>query len=353
MMSTHHPSAATDLNARRMLFVVGNSRSGTTMLGRILGRNSAVHKFPELHLFGPCVPHGDELKTVDKPEAIRIYSWLLDVADRKLHAERQPEKYLAEATQLAASSLLTGSENAWDLYQYFLFYEVAKHGKTIPSEDLPGNVFKLDQLLSRFPEARIIHIVRDPRDVLLSQKNRRNRRKMGATYVGRKETMRFWANYHPLFISRLWNNAVRAGLKVKDPRLITIHFEDLISNPAQVIKTVCQHAGIDFQEDMLRIPQVGSSTRKDSPDQLGIDAGRSGAWSKGGLTAMEIEICEKVNSALMQQLGYTKSGMKGALPERIWLMLLLPVKGIVALLLNWKRTKGLFKYMTQRFKTKS
>ncbi|MBK9638971.1 MAG: sulfotransferase [Bacteroidetes bacterium] len=37
-----------------MIFVVGNSRSGTTMLGRMLGRNSRVYKFPELHLFGPA-----------------------------------------------------------------------------------------------------------------------------------------------------------------------------------------------------------------------------------------------------------------------------------------------------------
>ncbi len=353
-MSAHtdFPSTA-ELNTRRMLFVVGNSRSGTTMLGRILGRNSEVHKFPELHLFGPCVTHGEEFQTVNRSEAIRIYSWLLDVSERKLHAERQPEKYRKEAEMLAGATNQMQPATAWDLYQHFVFYEITKHGKTIPSEDLPGNVFKLDQLLSRFPEARVIHIVRDPRDVLLSQKNRRNRRKMGATYVGRKETMRFWANYHPLFISRLWNNAVRAGLKIKDPRVKTIHFETLISDPVTTIKEVCVHAGIAFQDDMLSIPQVGSSTRKDAPEKMGIDAGRSGAWSKGGLTDMEIEICEKVNQQLMQKLGYPLSNKKGSLLERLWLTVLLPVKGFVALLLNWKRTRGIFKYMAQRFQTKS
>lgn len=112
-MHDSFPSSA-ELNTRRMLFVVGNSRSGTTMLGRILGRNTAVHKFPELHLFGPCVTHGEEFKPVNTAEAIRIYSWLLDVAERKLHAERQPAQYRNEATKLAEGTMAAGEKNAWE-----------------------------------------------------------------------------------------------------------------------------------------------------------------------------------------------------------------------------------------------
>ena len=35
-----------------MVFVVGNSRSGTTMMGRILGNHPDVYTFGELHFFG-------------------------------------------------------------------------------------------------------------------------------------------------------------------------------------------------------------------------------------------------------------------------------------------------------------
>ena len=34
-----------------MIFIVGNSRSGTTMMGRILGNNPNVFTFHELHFF--------------------------------------------------------------------------------------------------------------------------------------------------------------------------------------------------------------------------------------------------------------------------------------------------------------
>lgn len=33
------------------IFIVGNSRSGTTMLGRILGLHGKVHTLEELHFF--------------------------------------------------------------------------------------------------------------------------------------------------------------------------------------------------------------------------------------------------------------------------------------------------------------
>ena len=36
----------------KQIFVVGNSRSGTTMMGRILGNHPDIFTFKELHFFG-------------------------------------------------------------------------------------------------------------------------------------------------------------------------------------------------------------------------------------------------------------------------------------------------------------
>ena len=78
--------------SNKMIFVVGNSRSGTTMLGRMLGRNSRVYKFPELHLFGPCISHGKEFEPLSEEASKKTFNWLLDVAERKSHAKRDPQK---------------------------------------------------------------------------------------------------------------------------------------------------------------------------------------------------------------------------------------------------------------------
>ena len=333
---------------QKLIFVVGNSRSGTTMLGRMLGRNSQVYKFPELHLFGPCIPYGEELKPLNEEEVTKAFCWLLDVADRKLHATRLPNNYINAARSLSKEHYHSFI-HAWEVYYHFVLYEVKKRGKEIPSEDLPGNVFKIDQILKVFPEAVFINMIRDPRDVLLSQKNRHQRRKHGGGYVKRREMLRFWANYHPQMICRLWKNAINAGYIPPREKVFNVYFEKLIINPASTLQEICMHCGIEYQIDMLNVPQVGSSMRKDEPEKAGIDSTRTGTWNSGGLNAAEIEICEKINGDWMDSLGYSRSNLKGTFVQKVKLYLLLPIKLVLALLLNWNRTKGRLHYLLIRF----
>lgn len=334
----------------KLIFVVGNSRSGTTLLGRMLGRGHTVHKFPELHLFGRCVAHGKELEPQTREQSIRIFTWLADVAERKLHAERMPELFKERARQLTDTYYREGKD-AWDLYSDFVMDETAKQGKTVPCEDLPAHIFKLDQILGKFPEARIIHIVRDARDVLLSQKNRRNRRKMGAGYLRNREVLRYRMNYHPVVISRLWHNAVSAGLRYRNhPSVLTIRFEDLVNSPQEIISAVCNHCDIRFEPVMLDVPQVGSSSIPDDPEKRGIDPSRTGNWSSGGLTDTEIGLCERINGPLLQELGYQLSGKRTSIPGLLATYASLPIKGTLSLLLNLDRTKGLLEYLRARFR---
>ena len=57
-----------------MIFIAGNSRSGTTLMGRILANHSQVFTFSEMHFLEETwMPVSDEL-TLPEPEAIKIYS---------------------------------------------------------------------------------------------------------------------------------------------------------------------------------------------------------------------------------------------------------------------------------------
>ncbi len=331
-----------------MIFIVGNSRSGTTMLGRMLGRNHEVFNFPELHLFGPCIPHGKEEEKLSKEEILHAFCWLMDVSRNGFHGKRNLQAYTEESL-LLIRSLSVVNFTGWDVYRTYVLYEAKRNNKTIPCEDLPGNIFKLKQITQHFKDARIIHIVRDPRDVVLSQKNRHQRRKMGGHYVSKKEALRVWSNYHPFVIARLWNNAVSSALAISGEEILTVHFEKLLSHPEEVLKKICNHIGLEYKPEMLRIPQVGSSSQKDDPSKFGVDSGRSGAWQRSGLNNAEIAICEKVNGKIMKIYGYPLSGKKLQPIAAIAYLLLLPIKGILALLLNWSRTKGIWNYLQQRF----
>jgi hypothetical protein len=146
----------------------------------------------------------------------------------------------------------------------------------------------------------------------------------------------------------LWRNAVSSALNINNTNIITVHFEDLLAKPEEVLNQICQHTGIAFEPTMLKIPQVGSSTQKDDPSKMGVDAGRSGAWQRGGLSDAEIAICENVNGDLMQRLNYSLSGKKLNMAAKIGYAILLPFKGALALALNWNRTKGLLNFLIHR-----
>lgn len=331
-----------------MIFIVGNSRSGTTMLGRMLGNNSKVNLFPELHLFGPCIAHGKELDIISKDDCLKIFTWLIDVYENGFHAKRNPENYSAAALSMTEAFYKNGL-NAWDAYNYFVHQAALKNNKEIPCEDLPGNVFKLSQLINKFPTCKIIHLVRDPRDVVLSQKNRHQRRKMGGNYVTKKESLRFWANYHPYFISRLWKNAVSSAIEFENhPNVITIKFEDLLLNTSSVLRKICNHCEITFEETMLLVPQVGSSSQQDDPTKLGVDEKRVGAWHRGGLSNGEIAICENIAINEMNHYGYSLSGVRVNVFTKLWFFALMPVKAIMAIILNWNRTKGIISFIKNR-----
>ena len=61
------------------LFVVGNSRSGTTMMGRILGNHSDIFTFRELHFFGQLWSSRDLNKQLNRNESVKLFSKLLRI----------------------------------------------------------------------------------------------------------------------------------------------------------------------------------------------------------------------------------------------------------------------------------
>jgi len=125
-------------------------------------------------------------------------------------------------------------------------------------------------------------------------------------------------------------------------------FEDLLLNTTAVLKSICQHCEIDYEETMLLVPQVGSSSQKDDPNKLGVDEKRVGAWHRGGLSNVEIEICEKIAKKEMDHFNYLLSRVKVSVFSKIWYLLLLPIKGVLALMLNWGRTKGIISFIKNR-----
>ena len=332
------------------IFIVGNSRSGTTLMGSIFGLNPEVFTFEELHFFGTLWSQSDRHTKLTSNQAEALTAKLLAIQDEDVISHKDPKLFTEEA-KTVVNNIELQSYTATDILQAFLTYIAEKNNKSIPCEQTPRNVLYIAELLELFPHCHIINMVRDPRDVLLSQKYKWKIRFLGASNIPYREAIRAWTNYHAITISKLWNVAVNSAAKYDSDRLITIRFEDLITQPEKIIRQVCEFAELEFAPEMLQVSQSEggvSSHKKIAPGQKGIDSKATGKWKKGGLSKTEVYLCQQITKENMQRHNYTIEPIK-ANPIRVILSwLFLPIKLALAIMFNLQRMKNIVEEIKKR-----
>ncbi len=320
------------------IYITGNSRSGTTMLSRILGNHESIFTFQELHFFDELLPGGDVNVVLKKEDAIKLYAKLCSIQRNGYFGNQNPEPFLNDA-EIALKELNTLP--AISIYQKFMVDETKRNGKTIPCKQTPQNIFSIHEILELIPGSKIIVMVRDPRSVLLSQKNKWKRRKLSGGKIPLLEAIRSRINYHPITISKIWRAAVEQGLKYSnDKRVLHVQYEHLVAHPEKVIEQVCKHAGTTYTHQLLDIPIIGSSNKLDSTNQRGVDKTKTSEWNKGGLTKTEIALCEGINAKLMSHFGYKLSGIKSNFFNKLRYQFTMPIRLSLSLLFNLKRLKN-------------
>ncbi len=321
------------------IFISGNSRSGTTMMSRILGNHENIFPFEELHFFDELLSFTSTESSLSDDRAIKLYATLCAVQRNGYFGSRNHENFINEAAESLKN--LPGL-SPLQLFDKFLIDESLRNHKTIPCEQTPQTIFSLDTILESYPGDRVIIMVRDPREVLLSQKYKWMRRKFSGGKIPFKESLRARINYHPIIISKIWNSVMRAANRHKNhPSVILIKYEDLIQFPAKTVQRVCDHIGINFSQYMLDIPMAGSSNTGDTHQKRGIDPSRARQWETGGLNSTEIYICQQANETLMAQYNYEKFNSTFSMLLLYWYRISLPFQLFAALLFNIKRIKNL------------
>jgi hypothetical protein len=333
------------------IFITGNSRSGTTMMAKILGRNPLVYMFYELHFFEQLWYPTEEINEITRAQAVNLFCELISLQREGFFVERNPNQFKDEVNAYFNLNPLQKFTSP-SVFMQFLVYESNLHNKKIPCEQTPRNLFYLDEISNLYKGSKIVCLIRDPRDVLLSQKYKWKRRFFGHADLPKHEMIRARFNYHPITISKLWNSSSKKILNsIGRDNFYLIKFEELLAEPEKVIKDLCVFLKIEFHPSMLLIPTEGSSITNDEPGKVGIDKTKSGNFLKSGLTKTEVYICQKVTSGIKEKFGYKSIPVK---PNKFLLVALyvtFPLKLSVALLLNLKRSKNLFNSVKRRFVT--
>ncbi len=334
----------------KIIFIVGNSRSGTTMVLRIFNNHPQLMVLNELHFFEQLWAPEDKGKAISKEQAVELASKLMLTQRVGYMTHDQDFTKFTKEANLLIDELSKNEIYAEDVFHHFTKREVALNGKSIVCEKTPQNVFYLKEIFELYPNAKIINMVRDPRAILLSQKNKWNRRNLGADYMTKKEALRLRINYHPITLSKLWNAAINVAKSfTTDKRLITVRFEDLLEQPETTLRKVCQHIEVEFNSNMLNITQESSSIEKDS-QEIGFKKERASNWKKGGLNTTEKWICQQMCNKNLVLNNYEIESFRPNLFYLLYYYVSFPVKISLALLMNLNRMKNIVETLKRRMK---
>jgi exopolysaccharide biosynthesis WecB/TagA/CpsF family protein len=288
-----------------LIFITGASRSGTTLLSFVLRNHADVLGLRELQYFGEAWDPRDVERRFTPAEACEAAARLF------AHQQLGMLNHRVDPEHRRAGSALVRQLGGAAADPAELFLSAVKSiaqaaGKSIPCEQTPRYIFYAPALLERYPQAHVVHLVRDPRAVMASQKNRWRRRSLAAKgVVPRYESLRVWVNYHPFTVARLWAQATRAALELRDhPRCTLLRYEDLVTQPEATVRGLCERLELTFDPRMLEVGQVNSSHDSmigGAPSGMRPEA--IDRWRRV-LTAAETAVTEKACGQLMQRFGY-------------------------------------------------
>ncbi|ODS33231.1 MAG: Sulfotransferase domain protein [Candidatus Scalindua rubra] len=143
------------------IFITGLGRSGTTLLGNIIDRHPNIAIFVESFF----IPRYYFLQVffwpLSKPQNfIRLSKSIINDYASKENNLQMDSEMLLRVKKRNYSSLINTLMEKWAKNQ----------GKRRWGDKSPGYISKLPLLHKLFPNAKFIHIIRDGRDVWLSQK---------------------------------------------------------------------------------------------------------------------------------------------------------------------------------------
>lgn len=316
-----------------IIFISGSSRSGTTMFNRVLGNHPNILSLNELHYIGNNWNiDGDDTWSKEKAEFQAAN--LLAVARRSIWDMQPMESEKKEATSLLIKQKIKDKYKPVDVFGQTLEYLLNIENKKVATDQTPRNILYADQILKCFPNARVIQLVRDPRAVLFSQKNRWRQRGLGAKGTPLWNAIRVYVNYHAYTVTKLWIAAYKKGESVSGHKnFMQLRFEDLVHDPEESLKEVCNFLGIEFYPNMVNVPRVGSSNLEHREDVRGISSDVVNAW-KGKLSNAELWLCEKMARSSMKNLGYEVSNITTPWVGLVGQLLMYPLHVIGVVLMN-------------------
>ncbi|HEY3487138.1 MAG TPA: sulfotransferase [Gammaproteobacteria bacterium] len=278
----------------RPIIILGCARSGTTLTLLMLHSHPRIAIPPEnrflLNLYRRREKFGD---LTDKKNRAELAKWIIDrkanrFEDLQLDAEKVRQMIIDGPPTIGSAAGIIFREYA------------AKHGKPRWGDKRPNYIREINTILEIFPDAQIIHCIRDGRDAAASLKK-----------------MPWWGKSFRATIYK-WVESIEAGNKarasLRPDQYYELIYEKLVADPEAELRSLCKFLGEEFHPAMLEhhkttkaaIPQKYLDAHYNRT-QNEVDTKAVGKWA-GELTPEQLALMEAVAAEQLLQYNYALSG---------------------------------------------
>ncbi len=286
-------------------FIVGMTRSGTTLLRLMLDAHPELAIPPETHFLPEVIAAFKKGRT--EPEQV------IEVMKEN---RRWPDFDIAPEVMLERLRAAAPLEEPGDAIRAFYRLYAEREGKPRWGDKTPGYATKMRRIWRALPEARFVHMIRDGRDVAVSLERR-------SSGLSTKE------------VANRWSHRIRKtrGLAKILPHYAEIRYEDLVTDPEGVLRKVSAFVELDYDPAMLSYHERSQERLRELERPLRAEEGkrgltaesrleahamtaepprpdRVGAWREE-LSPENIAIFEKRAGGLLEELGYDRAPSQG------------------------------------------
>ncbi|PLX27395.1 hypothetical protein C0583_03725 [Candidatus Parcubacteria bacterium] len=242
------------ISNKKLIFIVGSGRSGTTLLRNIFILHPETGVVPELKFFSMFwnqrKKYGSFVANKEKI-AIRLIRIIQAKATDPLHKEISYDEDKLKKDLLASNSykemmLVLGQTVNTDPEKEIIVFKT------------PSDVYHLAKIFEWFPDALVINVLRDGREVCASARGRG------------------WGkNIFDLALK--WNEPVEVfdifykRNKKHQKQILNLKFENLINKTEETLTEIFEFVGVSFPDDMLqKLKTLSSNSSFDRDKKSGI-----------------------------------------------------------------------------------
>ena len=213
-----------------MVFVVGCGRSGTTLLQSLLNSHPNIIATPECFFIVILYPRFGKIKKWTKADVLEFVD--------AIYAIRSFALWLLNKEELIQKLISVIADADYQLMCKMVYYQMRGKKETISViiDKNPASSLFMSKLLRVYPDARFIHLIREPKDCVSAHVKRFNKK-------------------NTFFIAWYWKGFNDSIEKVKQrlpDRFFTILYEDFVKNAEQTMTKLCTFLNVPFDGKVMQ-----------------------------------------------------------------------------------------------------